>query len=53
MTGEDMSQNIYLAPFDIVYVPKSTIGNVNQFVDSYLRKNIPVGAGLGMSIPFP
>jgi protein involved in polysaccharide export with SLBB domain len=52
MSGKDMSQDIYLAPFDIVYVPRSTIGNVNDFVDSYLRKNIPVGAGVGMGIPF-
>ena len=51
MSGEDMSQNIYLAPFDIVFVPKSGIGNVNQFVDLYLRKNIPIGVGVGYGIP--
>ena len=51
MSGEDMSQNIYLAPFDIVFVPKSGIGNVNQFVDLYLRKNIPIGMGVGYGIP--
>lgn len=51
MSGKDMSQDIYLAPFDIVYVPRSTIGNVNDFVDSYLKKNIPVGVGLGYGIP--
>jgi protein involved in polysaccharide export with SLBB domain len=51
MSGEDMSQDIYLAPFDVVFVPKSTIGNVNQFVDLYIRKNLPFGAGVGYSIP--
>lgn len=52
MSGKDMSQDIYLAPFDIVFVPRSAIGDVNQFVDSYIKKNIPVGAGVGMGIPF-
>lgn len=53
MSGKDVSQDIYLAPFDIVYVPRSAVGDVNQFVDLYLRKNIPIGAGIGMGIPFP
>lgn len=47
MSGKDMSQDIYLAPFDIVFVPKSAIGDVNHFVDFYLKKNIPIGVGLG------
>ena len=51
MSGKDMSQDIYLAPFDVVFVPRSAITNVNQFVDSYIRKNIPIGAGVGSSIP--
>jgi polysaccharide biosynthesis/export protein len=51
MTGEDMDQDIFLAPFDVVFVPRSTIGNVNQFVDLYIRKNLPIGAGVGYSIP--
>ncbi len=51
MSGEDMEQDIYLAPFDIVFVPRSMIGNVNQFVDLYIRKNLPFGAGVGYSIP--
>ena len=51
LSGEDMDQDIYLSPFDIVFVPRSTIGNVNQFVDLYIRKNLPFGAGVGYSIP--
>jgi hypothetical protein len=42
-----MSQNIYLMPSDIVYVPRSAIGEVNKFVDVYIRRNLPVGAGIG------
>jgi protein involved in polysaccharide export with SLBB domain len=43
----DNSQDVLLAPFDIVYVPRSAIAEVNKFVDLYLRRNIPVGAGVG------
>ncbi|MFH1148420.1 MAG: polysaccharide biosynthesis/export family protein [Pseudomonadota bacterium] len=45
--GADLSQDILLAPCDIVFVPKSPIANVNKFVDLYIRKNIPVGVGFG------
>lgn len=39
-------KNIVLQPFDIVFVSRSRIGNVNRWVDLYLRKNIPVNFGL-------
>ncbi len=44
--GTETSQDLTLMPFDIVYVPKSGIANVNVWVDQYLRKNIPIGAGV-------
>jgi protein involved in polysaccharide export with SLBB domain len=40
--GKDLSQDIALAPFDIVYVPRSRIANVKVWVDQYIRKNIPI-----------
>jgi protein involved in polysaccharide export with SLBB domain len=45
MDGTDMLQDIALQPFDIVYVPKSAIANINVWVDQYIRKNIPVSTG--------
>jgi protein involved in polysaccharide export with SLBB domain len=42
LDGTDMSQDIALAPFDIVYVPRSAITNVNIWVDQYIRRNIPI-----------
>jgi len=42
----DGSQNILLAPYDVVYVPKSTVANINQFIDQYIRKNIPIPFGI-------
>ncbi len=46
--NEDPAQDVLLAPFDIVYVPRSAIAEVNKFVDLYIRRNLPVGLGLGI-----
>ncbi len=42
----DKSQDIAMAPYDIIYVPKSPVSNVNTFIDLYIRKNIPLPFGL-------
>lgn len=39
--GSDLSQDITLLPYDIVYVPKSNIANVNKFVNEYINTVIP------------
>ena len=49
--GTDMSQDIALRPFDIVYVPKSAIANVNVWVDQYIRKNLPIYLSFGYFFP--
>lgn len=46
LDNTDMTQDIALLPNDIVFVPKSTIANVNVWVDQYIRRNIPVSMGL-------
>jgi protein involved in polysaccharide export with SLBB domain len=40
--GSDFSQDVSLSPFDIVYVPRSRVANVNLWMDQYIRKNIPI-----------
>ena len=45
--GTDMLQDIPLKPFDIVYVPRSPIANVNVWVDQYIRRNIPISISTG------
>ncbi len=40
--GTDLSQDVSLAPADIVFVPRSHIANLNVWVDQYIRKNIPI-----------
>jgi len=46
------SQDILLAPYDIVYVPKSAVANVNQFIDQYIRRNIPIPFGITYGVGF-
>src|SRR4029077_10790158 len=41
LTGADTSVDVPLQPFDIVYVPRSRIANVNLFVEQYIRNNLP------------
>ena len=46
LTGKDFGQDVGLVPFDIVYVPRSPIANVNLWVHQYIRANIPLTFGL-------
>jgi len=39
--GGMASNGVMLQPYDVVYVPKSTIATVNQFVDQYINKIVP------------
>jgi protein involved in polysaccharide export with SLBB domain len=47
--GTDMRQDLFLLPHDIVFVPKSPIANVNQWVEQVLINNIPVRFGVGLT----
>ncbi len=38
LSGNSNTQDFYLRPDDIVYVPQSSIAKANQFVDQYLRQ---------------
>jgi protein involved in polysaccharide export with SLBB domain len=40
--GSDPKADLLLQPYDIVYVPRSRIGNVNRWVNQYIRQNIPI-----------
>lgn len=37
----DISQDIFLEPGDIVFVPKTFIANLNKFIDQFLTKTDP------------
>ena len=44
--GDDPMQDAVLQPSDIVYVPKSTIANIDLFVKQYIRDLLPVTPAL-------
>ncbi|HBA90116.1 MAG TPA: sugar transporter [Geobacter sp.] len=50
MRGRDSTQDIFLIPNDIVYVPKSAIANINVWIDTYVRKNVPLPVGIGYDL---
>ncbi len=35
--------DVELAPYDIIHVPRSSIGNTNLFVEQYITRNLPGG----------
>jgi polysaccharide export outer membrane protein len=41
LTGRDFSEDIVLVPNDVVYVPKSVIGKINEFVDLFFDNIAP------------
>lgn len=43
--------DIELKPYDVVYVPKNTIGNLNDFVELYIRNLLPIQPTIGMFVP--
>jgi len=47
--GINPELDVPLQPFDIVYVPKSKIGDMNLFVDQYIRGLLPISPGFALS----
>jgi len=47
VSGKDLSDDLLLQPHDIVYVPRSRIGNVDKFVRQYIRGLLPVSVSVG------
>lgn len=41
--------DVMLQPYDVVFVPKTTIARMNQFVDQYIDKLIPISRSVGFS----
>lgn len=50
ISGKDTTQDILLQPYDIVYVPRTAVAEVNQFIDQYFRQNIPIPFGIGYGL---
>jgi len=50
MSGEEPARDIPLEPGDILHVPRTTVADVNIFVEKYIRNNLPINPGI--AIPF-
>jgi protein involved in polysaccharide export with SLBB domain len=46
-------ETVRLSGSDLVYVPKTRIGNANQFVKQYIRDMLPVDSRAGLTAPIP
>ena len=43
--GTEPETDILLQPYDVVYVPKSKIANINLFIQQYIRGLLPIDPG--------
>lgn len=50
ISGVDPSQDLRLMPYDVVYVPRSTLAITNKFVDQFIRQHLPVSFGFRIDI---
>jgi protein involved in polysaccharide export with SLBB domain len=41
-SGKAEGRDLFLEPYDTVYVPSSRVADVNKWMDQYIRKNIPI-----------
>lgn len=44
------AENVILQPYDIVFVPRSTIAEVNLWVDQFINKTVPFSRGFSYTI---
>lgn len=48
--GDGAAQDVMLRPYDVVLVPRSGIANVNQWIDLYIRRNLPINVGFSYTV---
>ena len=54
MWAQDPASDVRLAPYDVVYVPRSGIAEVYRFLDQYLLQFVPVSWGFSYNVnPVP
>ncbi len=46
--GSDLGEDVYLAPYDVVWVPRSAIGDANVWVQQYIRDLLPINPGIAI-----
>ncbi len=49
--GADLAQSIRLMPHDMIFVPKSPAGNLEQWADRYIRNALPFSLPPPVHVP--
>ncbi len=49
-TGQDATSDVRLAPYDIVYVPRSGVGDAYLHFQQYFQEFLPVSLGVGYQL---
>lgn len=49
-SGRDPASDVRLAPYDVVFVPRSDIGNVYLYFQQYVQQFVPLNFGLNYQI---
>lgn len=49
LAGTTGEQELLVRPYDVIYIPKTAVAEVNKFVDQYIRKMIPINLNAGFS----
>ncbi len=50
ITGNDAASDVRLAPYDIVYVPRSGIADASLHFDQYIRQFVPISSGINYQL---
>ncbi len=50
MSGQDPAADVRLAPFDVVYVPKTGIGQIYIWFNQHVQQFVPVSWGFSYNI---
>jgi protein involved in polysaccharide export with SLBB domain len=50
VNGESPTGDVVLMPYDVVYVPRSTIANANKFVKEFIVNMIPLDFGIRVDL---
>lgn len=50
LEGRDTRQNLTLRARDAIFAPRSSIANINVWVDQYIRQNIPISFGWSLDV---
>ena len=50
IAGNDAASDVRLAPYDVVYVPRSGIADVSLHFEQYVRQFVPISSGLNYQL---